>query len=166
MQWHERCYIYSTIPGSLSVPIVFYGKTSPVRVLLPYRSIIFFQKFKHGIVQHDIMLGTPFRIMDVQNPLAQVDILNPQHSCFISSYSTTVKKTEEYRNGYLPGTLFGSARYRRQTVTSTEKIFQFSIRKRMRNIRASLFPWNVRLHDICFSAFSQVVYKTSNNVDS
>ena len=86
-------------------------KISPLRVLLPYCCIIYFQKFKHGVMQRYIMLGMPFGITDVQNSMAQVDILNPQHSCFIGSYSTTVKKTEEYRNGYLPGKLFGRARY-------------------------------------------------------
>ncbi|OLN27180.1 hypothetical protein DSOL_4692 [Desulfosporosinus metallidurans] len=75
------------------------------------------------------MLGMPFGIMDVQYPMAQVDILNPQHSCLIGSYSTTVKKTEEYRNGYLPGTLLGSAGYGRQAVTGAKKIFQFNVCK-------------------------------------
>src|SRR5664279_19772 len=139
-------------------------KISPVRALLPYCCIIYFQKFKHGVVQHYIMLGMPFGITDVQNSMAQVDILNPQHSCLIGSYSTTVKKTEEYRNGYLPGKLIGSARYGRQAVTGTEKIPQFSICKRMGNIRGPRFLWNIRRLNVCFPALFQVLYKTGNNI--
>src|SRR5580700_4611735 len=112
------------------------------------------------------MLGMPFGITDVQNPMAQVDILNPQHSCLIGSYSTTVKKAEEYRNSYLPGTLVGSARYGRQAVTGTEKISQFSLCKRMGNIRASCFLWDIRFYNACLSAPSQVLYKANNNIYS
>ena len=141
-------------------------KISPVRVLLPYCCIIYFQKPKHGVVQHYIVLVMTFGVADVHNPMVQIDIINPQHSCLIGSYSTTVKKTEEYRDGYLPGTLLGSVGYGRQAVTGMEKIFQFNICKRMGNICASLLPWNIRFHNICFSPLSQVSYKTYNNIDS
>jgi hypothetical protein len=35
-------------------------KISSVSVLLPYRCIISFQKIKHGVMQHDVMLGMTF----------------------------------------------------------------------------------------------------------
>jgi len=67
-----------------------------------------------------------FGITDVKNAMTQFNISNPQHSCPIGSYSTTVKKTEEYRNSYLPRTLFWSAGFGRKAVTGMEKFFKFS----------------------------------------
>jgi hypothetical protein len=86
--------------------------------------------------------------------MVQIDISDPQHSRLIGSHSTAVKKTEEYRNSDLPGTLFGSVGYARQAVTGMEEISQPDLCKCMRNIRAPFFPWNIRLHYLGFSALS------------
>ena len=63
-----KVFLYPVAPVERISPC--WEKESPVRVLLPYGCIIYFQKFKHGVMQHYIMLGMPFRIADVYNPMA------------------------------------------------------------------------------------------------
>lgn len=110
------------------------------------------------------MLGMALGMADVEDALNKIDIGHIEHSRLIGPYPATIQESKEYRHDNSASEHHKSAGCGRQAVAGLEEVFQLEFRESMGYVGAGFHLWDVRPHDICHLAVSQVADEVRDDV--